>query len=322
MRREAPELVRYRPREVIRQFAHSFAPRAGFLRRGRHAERIAALFVGSPEIVIARASTGNGPGERLNVQDFIEGIPACQAGALPDGFDPPPAGPGAWRRCGAAGCWEAGFPRRPAPGQRVLPAGQPRIAFIGFRMVGRLSGGAPLRGGDADARPGGPATPARWPTCCSTGAPTPTATPNPCAARSRLSVDDYHGVALKKLDLGALLADVVAILREHGLALPPDLAPMIKAFIALEAWAASSTRIFDIAGEVAPLPARGAAGHLGAGDRPIWRNTRQSVQMLAGPAPGPRPPAPGGPARQAAAGGGRRPSSPSAISSTGPPSRP
>jgi len=47
-------------------------------------------------------------------------------------------------------------------------------------------------------------------------------------------VDAYHGVPLAELSLGQMLTDITAILREHKLGLPSDLALLIKAFISLE----------------------------------------------------------------------------------------
>jgi ubiquinone biosynthesis protein len=95
--KEAPELVRYRPREVIRQFAHSLRRELDFSAEGRHAERIAALFVGSPEIVVPRIHW-QWTGERLNVQDFIEGIPAVRRRRCP--------------KVSTAACWPGAAPTR------------------------------------------------------------------------------------------------------------------------------------------------------------------------------------------------------------------
>jgi ubiquinone biosynthesis protein len=47
-------------------------------------------------------------------------------------------------------------------------------------------------------------------------------------------VDQYHGTPLAQLSLGDMLVEVTNILREHRLALPADLALLIKAFITLE----------------------------------------------------------------------------------------
>lgn len=279
--KEAPELVRYRPREVIRQFAHSLRRELDFSAEGRHAERIAALFVGSPEIVVPRIHW-QWTGERLNVQDFIEGIPGRQAAALPEGFDRR-----LLARRGADAVLrmmlEAGFFHADPHQGNVFYLPGNRIAFIDFGMVGRLSEArrfevATLMHGlvGRDARKVADVL-LDW-SADSNG--------DADALRSEIEafVDDYHGVPLKKLDLGALLADVVAILREHGLALPPDLALMIKAFITLEGMGRQLDPDFDIAGEAAPFLREVLLAHLAprAIARRGWEALLGGVQMLAG----------------------------------------
>ena len=74
MEAEAPDLRRYRPREVVREFAHSLRRELDFSAEGRNAERIAASFADHPEIVVPRIHW-QWTGERLNVQDFVEGLP-------------------------------------------------------------------------------------------------------------------------------------------------------------------------------------------------------------------------------------------------------
>jgi ubiquinone biosynthesis protein len=66
-------------------------------------------------------------------------------------------------------------------------------------------------------------------------------------------VDQYHGMALKQLKLGTMLSDLVAILRQHQLALPADLALLIKAFISLEGMGRELDPDFDMASEALPL---------------------------------------------------------------------
>ena len=279
--KEAPELVRYRPREVIRQFAHSLRRELDFSAEGRHAERIAALFVGSPEIVVPRIHW-QWTGERLNVQDFIEGIPGRQAGALPDGFDRR-----LLARRGADAVLrmmlEAGFFHADPHQGNVFYLPDNRIAFIDFGMVGRLSEArrfevATLMHGLVGRDAGKVADVLLDWSADSNG--------DADALRSEIEafVDDYHGVPLKKLDLGALLADVVAILREHGLALPPDLALMIKAFITLEGMGRQLDPDFDIAGEAAPFLREVLLAHLAprAIARRGWEALLGGVQMLAG----------------------------------------
>lgn len=279
--KEVPELVRYRPREVIRQFAHSLRRELDFSAEGRHAERIAALFVGSPEIVVPRIHW-QWTGERLNVQDFIEGIPGRQAAALPEGFDRR-----LLARRGADAVLrmmlEAGFFHADPHQGNVFYLPGNRIAFIDFGMVGRLSEArrfevATLMHGLVGRDAGKVADVLLDWSADSNG--------DADALRSEIEafVDDYHGVPLKKLDLGALLADVVAILREHGLALPPDLALMIKAFITLEGMGRQLDPDFDIAGEAAPFLREVLLAHLAprAIARRGWEALLGGVQMLAG----------------------------------------
>ena len=65
-------------------------------------------------------------------------------------------------------------------------------------------------------------------------------------------VDQYRGVPLKDLRMGAMLGDVTAMLREHGLSLPADLALMIKAFLTLEGLGRQLDPDFDMASEARP----------------------------------------------------------------------
>ena len=66
-------------------------------------------------------------------------------------------------------------------------------------------------------------------------------------------VDQYHGVPLAQLSLGQMLGDVTTILREHHLALPSDLALLIKAFITLEGMGRSLDPGFHMTAEALPL---------------------------------------------------------------------
>jgi ubiquinone biosynthesis protein len=66
-------------------------------------------------------------------------------------------------------------------------------------------------------------------------------------------VDQYHGVPLAELHLGQMLADVSAILREHRLGLPSDLALLVKAFVSLEGMGRGLDPGFHMAAEALPL---------------------------------------------------------------------
>ena len=66
-------------------------------------------------------------------------------------------------------------------------------------------------------------------------------------------VDQYHGLPLKQISIGAMLTDMVAILREHRIVLPADLTLLIKAFITLEGMGRELDPDFDMAGEAIPI---------------------------------------------------------------------
>ena len=66
-------------------------------------------------------------------------------------------------------------------------------------------------------------------------------------------VDRYHGVPLAQLDLGQMFNDVTGILRAHHLALPSDLALLVKAFITLEGMGRGLDPEFHMAEEALPL---------------------------------------------------------------------
>ena len=73
------------------------------------------------------------------------------------------------------------------------------------------------------------------------------------ASQIEALLDRYYGVELRQFDFGAYLSDVVNLLREHGLALPPELALLIKAFISLQGMGRQLDPEFDIVSECAPF---------------------------------------------------------------------
>jgi ubiquinone biosynthesis protein len=60
-------------------------------------------------------------------------------------------------------------------------------------------------------------------------------------------------VPLQDLRMGAMLADMTALLREHSLALPADLALVLKACVTLETYGRELDPDFDMVGEAAPF---------------------------------------------------------------------
>lgn len=283
---EASDLRRYRPRDIVRQFTLSLRRELDFAAECRNAERIAEQFAGHPEISIPRVHW-QWCGERLNVQDYVDGISGRDlAAADAAGLDRK-----LLARRGAEAVLkmlleDGFFHADPHPGNVLYLTGN-RIAFIDFGMVGRLTeerrsqvarllqglvgrdsslvADVLLDWSDDDPRD-----------------------PDSDLATLRAEIDTfvdlYHGVPLQRLDIGAMLSDLLTILREHGLSLPADLALMIKAFITLEGMGRQLDPDFDIAAEASPFLRQVLLAHAApaAFARRGWRAFADAVDLLAG----------------------------------------
>jgi ubiquinone biosynthesis protein len=76
-----PELARFRPREVVRQFAGTLRRELDLATECRNAERVAASFRDRPEIVVPKVYW-DWTSERVNVQQYIDGTPSRDPEAL------------------------------------------------------------------------------------------------------------------------------------------------------------------------------------------------------------------------------------------------
>jgi ubiquinone biosynthesis protein len=187
------------------------------------------------------------------VQDFVAGIPGEDLARLPEaGLDPV-----LLARRGAQAVLkmivEDGlFHADPHPGNVFYLAGN-RIAFIDFGMVGRLSTRRReellrLLLGLVQRQPQDVAD-----VLLDWAGDERGVQLGQLEAEIEAFVDQYHGTPLAQLQLGAMLLDVTTILREHHLALPADLALLIKAFISLEAMGRGLDPGFHMASEALPL---------------------------------------------------------------------
>jgi len=249
---ELPELRRYQPVRIVQQFGVSLRRELDFAAECRSAERIAANFAGHGEIVIPRVYW-QWTSERLNVQEMLDGIPGRDLAAVDAaGLDR--------RQLARTGAGivlkmvleDGFFHADPHPGNIFyMPDGA--IGVIDFGMVGRVSEqrrfqivrllhglvGQDSRSvadvlvdwteGSGDIDEGR------------------------LQEAVDVFVDQYRGVPLKDLRMGAMLVDVTALLREHGLSLPAELALMIKAFLTLEGMGRQLDPDFDMAGEARPF---------------------------------------------------------------------
>ena len=250
---ELPALQPYRPRQLVREFARSLRRELDLAAECRSAERIAANLAALPHVVIPRVHWQY-TGERINVQDYIGGVAGHDLDRLtPEaGYDRP-----LLARRGAQAVLkmiveDGFFHADPHPGNVFYLPGN-RLAFIDFGMVGRLTSRRrdellQLLLGLVEHQPQDVADVLLDWTGDDRGV-------NLAQLEGEIEafVDQYHGTPLAELSLGQMLADVTVILREHRLALPSDLALLIKAFISLAGMGRGLAPGFHMATEAQPL---------------------------------------------------------------------
>lgn len=248
-----PDLRRYRPKQVVQQFMISLRRELDFAAECRNAERVAHNFAEHPEIVVPTVYWA-WTGERLNVQARVIGIEGNRLDAIePAGLDRR-----VLARRGAQAVLkmvlEDGlFHADPHPGNVFYLPGN-RIAFIDFGMVGWLSRerryqlaqllhGLAIHDSESAVH-----VLIDW----------AEAEGDALVDESRLLtdidafVDQYRGIPLRQYRLSTMLSEAAAILREHGLVLPPDLVLMVKAFISLEGLGRQLDPDFDMATQMTP----------------------------------------------------------------------
>jgi ubiquinone biosynthesis protein len=246
-----PELARFRPREVVRQFSGTLRRELDLAAECRHAERVAANFRDRPEILVPKVYW-DWTSERVNVQQFVDGTPSRDPEALAAaGLDRAVLAHRGAQAMLKMVLEDGFFHADPHPGNVFYLPGN-RVAFIDFGMAGhlperrrdelvRLLDG--LVGRDAD---GVVDILLEWAGAAEVDA-------DKLAADVDAFIDRYHGLPLHELRMGAMLGDLTALLREHRLALPPDLALVLKACVTLETYGRELDPQFDMVGEAAPF---------------------------------------------------------------------
>jgi len=245
------EFARFHAREVVRQFTRTMRAELDLAAECRNAERVAQSFRDDPAIVVPKVYW-EWTGERVNVQAYIEGTLSREPAALAAaGLDR-----GVLAHRGAQAMLkmvleDGFFHADPHPGNLFYLPGN-RVAFIDFGMAGHLSERRRdelvrlldgLVGRDADSVVD---VLLDW-----AGAERVDA--GKLAVDVDAFIDRYHGIALQDLRMGAMLGDLTALLREHSLALPADLALVLKACVTLETYGRELDPEFDMVGEAAPF---------------------------------------------------------------------
>ncbi|MFZ5524791.1 MAG: ABC1 kinase family protein [Pseudomonadota bacterium] len=305
---ESPELRGFNPQEIVRQFAQSLRRELDFSAECRSSEAIANNFAGyvdqfvSPSVAAnkAPAKTANGlqhisriivfpriywqwTGERVCVQEFIDGIPGRRLDAVDRaGLDRKTLATRGAHAVLKMIVEDGLFHADPHPGNVFYLPGN-RIAFIDFGMVGRLTEERrdqlvrlmlglvrhePERVADVmlDWTGDGAVDEAGL------------------VQEIQSFVEQYYGMSLKQLSLGGMLADLVSILRRHHLKMPADLTLLVKAFISLEGMGRELDPDFNMADEAMPMLEK----TLRARYRPAtlirrgWRAASEALSLAAG----------------------------------------
>jgi ubiquinone biosynthesis protein len=254
---EIPEVRRYRPVEVVDQLRRSLERELDLAVEARNTERFARNFAGDLDVLIPRVYW-EWTSSVMNVQEHIEGIRGDDLEAIDKaGLD---------RKALAARgvdtmlkmiLVDGFFQADPHPGNVMCLPGN-RIVLIDFGMVGRLS--AARRSQIIDLLAGFMHHDEEtmlevlldW-------------RGSDAVNEARLAADlgelalDYSDAQLKDLRIGALLHRVSAILREHSIVLPADLALLFKALITLEGFGRQYDPEFRLVERVEPFLSRAMA---------------------------------------------------------------
>ncbi|HEY8218618.1 MAG TPA: AarF/UbiB family protein [Methylobacter sp.] len=229
---ESQEFRRFHPKEVLRQFNQSLRRELDLAAECRNAERIAANLADDPNIRIPYVYW-QWTSERLNVQEYIQGIQGRDLAAVEAaGLNRKllaERGTGAVMKM----IMEDGFFHADPHAGNVLYLQDSKLAFIDFGMVGRLTEDrreqvVSLLYGMTNHLPNKVAEILEdWSDNISTDEQMLT-------IDLEAFVDQYSSLALKDLSLTEMMSDLMAILRDHKLILPADLALLIKTYITMD----------------------------------------------------------------------------------------
>jgi len=248
---EVPEFRQFKPTETVRQFSRSLQRELDLAAECRNAERMASCFADDPNIVIPKVYW-QWTCERLNVQEYINGIPGRQLGAVDAaGLDRK-----LLAKRGADAVLqmiinEGFFHADPHPGNLFYLPGE-RIAFIDFGMVGFLSERrrhqlVELLTGIINKKPDRVAeVMLDW----SGGAE---ASSESLELDMDAFIDQHSSLSLNDINTAELLTELIGLMREHKLALPADLALLSKAIFTLEGLGRQLDPEFDISTQVRPF---------------------------------------------------------------------
>lgn len=229
---ESPEIRRFHPKEVLRQFNQSLRRELDLAAECRNAERIAANLADDLNIRI--------PGiywewtcERLNVQEYIQGIQGRDLAAVDQaGLDRKllaDRGTGAVMKM----IMEDGFFHADPHAGNVFYLEDNKLAFIDFGMIGRLT---EERRGQVVSLLYGMTNhlPIKVAEILEDWSDNIYTDEQVLTIDIEAFVDQYSSLALKDLSLTDMMSDLMTILRDHKLILPADLTLLVKTYITMD----------------------------------------------------------------------------------------
>ncbi len=241
---EIPELRPFHPKEVLRQFERSLRSELDLGREAENALRIRHGLKGMKGILIPNFHT-EWSGPCLNVQERIRGIPGRHIQeARTAGYDlPKMAKIGA--RAVLKMILEIGLFHADPHGGNIFFLKGNKVALIDFGMVGRLSESRRkeivdfLFGLVSSDSPLVAETLVDW-------ADEESVEPDKLIPDIEGFLDSWKGRPLKDLHFAEMLRDLLQILRDHNLSLPPDLSMFFKVLLTLEGLGRSMDPEFQI----------------------------------------------------------------------------
>jgi ubiquinone biosynthesis protein len=252
---ENPQSRRYQPVELVRQLRKSLSREVDFSAEGRSQERFAESFRDQSEVVVIPHVHAQFTCASLLVMDWIDGVPATDLEAVDAaGFDRALLAARGADTVLKMVLVDGMFHADPHPGNVFFLPGN-RIALIDFGMIGWLSAKrrdelidllAAMAGRDPDAMrdvllvwaDGRRVDAERF-----------------AEDLGRL-LHLYEHATLREVSLGTLLTEIAAIMREHHLVLPADLALLFKALITLEGLGTRLVPRFRLVEHVTPYVRR------------------------------------------------------------------
>jgi ubiquinone biosynthesis protein len=248
---ENPEAQRFRPNEVVHQFALALRRELDLAHECRNALRVAES-LGEHEYVVVPKIYWEWTSERVNVQEDIDGIPgrdmaAFEAAGLNRGLIASRGASAILRMVLVGGFFHAD----PHPGN-IFFLRDNRIALIDFGMTGHLTEERrfqviELLHGMVE-RDTARVCEVLLEWSNSVNVPTERLVADICAF-----LDQYHGLSLGQVNFPEMVRDMMAMLRENHLVLPSDLSMMFKVLLTLDGFCRQLNPHFDIIAEARPF---------------------------------------------------------------------